>query len=74
MLAYKTERQAILEMRKHLAWYLKGLRNTAALKEALLKCVTKREICDLLGAWLNGCGWLGHSSSPDDIFPRQAGL
>jgi nifR3 family TIM-barrel protein len=51
MLAYKAERQAILEMRKHLAWYLKGIRNTAALKEALFKCVTKRDICDLLGVW-----------------------
>jgi nifR3 family TIM-barrel protein len=51
MMAYKTEYQAATEMRKHLAWYLKGLRNTAALKAALFQCAGKREILSLLNAW-----------------------
>jgi nifR3 family TIM-barrel protein len=51
MMAYKTECQAVMEMRKHLAWYLKGLQNTAALKAALFKCVKRQEFHDLCGAW-----------------------
>lgn len=51
MMAYKTEYQAATEMRKHMAWYLKGLRNTAALKAAIFKCVKRQEYHDLCDAW-----------------------
>jgi nifR3 family TIM-barrel protein len=51
MALYKNEAQAVVEMRKHLAWYLKGLRHTASLKAALFQCRQKGEVYTLLNAW-----------------------
>jgi len=39
MMEEKPEDKAITEMRKHMAWYLKGLPKTAPLKEKLFHCV-----------------------------------
>ena len=39
----KGEKIALLEMRTHAAWYLKGLENSTKLKEAIFKTKTKEE-------------------------------
>lgn len=44
----KNEKVAILEMRSHVAWYLKGLPNSTFIKNDLFKCVSKEELIDLL--------------------------
>lgn len=36
-LKYKNEHKAVTEMRKHLGWYLKGLKNSARIKEIINK-------------------------------------
>lgn len=48
-LALKGEDVGIREMRKHLAWYLKGLSHTAPLKEAIFRSKTYEEVITLLG-------------------------
>lgn len=48
----KGERAAVLEMRKHLAWYLKGLPHTAHLKESIFKAKTRAEITCLFEEYL----------------------
>jgi nifR3 family TIM-barrel protein len=50
--ALKGESKSIPEMRKHLAWYLKGLPRTAALKENLFHCRTMEEVEMLLNGYL----------------------
>lgn len=37
MLEYKGERTAVCEMRKHIGWYLKGVRNQARIKEHIFR-------------------------------------
>lgn len=37
MMQYKNERTAVCEMRKHIGWYLKGVRNSSKIKEHLFK-------------------------------------
>ena len=44
----KGEKKAMPEMRKHLAWYLKGLPRTAALKGALFRCTSLAEASQLM--------------------------
>ena len=43
---------ALLEIRSHAAWYLKGLPNTKELKEAIFKTNTHEEIINLLDNYL----------------------
>jgi nifR3 family TIM-barrel protein len=50
--ALKGESKALPEMRKHLAWYLKGLPRTAALKEHLFHCRSMEEVEALLNGYL----------------------
>ncbi|MCL1804538.1 MAG: tRNA dihydrouridine synthase DusB [Clostridiales bacterium] len=52
--ALKGEGKAIPEMRKHLAWYLKGLPRTAALKEKLFHCRSMEEVEELMKGYLAG--------------------
>lgn len=44
----KSEKLALLEMRTHAAWYLKGLENSTKLKEAIFKTKTKEEFLKLI--------------------------
>lgn len=48
MLTYKSERSALLEMRKHAAWYLKGLDNSSAVKNAINHCADRNEFLSLI--------------------------
>ncbi len=52
LLETKDEKVALLEIRNHAAWYLKGIKNTKELKENIFKTKTKKEIIDLLDKYL----------------------
>ncbi|MFC4600614.1 tRNA dihydrouridine synthase DusB [Cohnella hongkongensis] len=47
------ERVAVREMRKHLAWYLKGLPDSAAAKNAVMELQTRAEVEAVLGDYVN---------------------
>ncbi len=42
------ERSGVLEMRKHVAWYLKGMRNSTYVKDMIFKLTNKEDIIALL--------------------------
>lgn len=48
----KCEKLALLEMRTHTAWYLKGIKNSTKLKEAIFKTKTKEQFMNLLNTFL----------------------
>lgn len=50
-ISLKGEDSGIREMRKHLAWYLKGLKHTAPLKEAIFRTKKKAEVMRLLESY-----------------------
>lgn len=52
MIDLKGEDMGVIEMRKHIAWYLKGLPHTAPVKEGVFKAKTRREACALLEEYL----------------------
>ena len=53
MIATKGEKLAILEMRKHMAWYLKGLRGGAKIRNLINGCTTKEEMTNILSQYLD---------------------
>lgn len=53
---YKGERIGIKEMRKHIAWYLKGLRGTASLRNHINTIGTKEEMKNVLIEYLQNEG------------------
>ena len=48
LLEIKPEKTAILEMRTHAAWYIKGLKNSAEIKREIFKCENKEELIKIL--------------------------
>lgn len=52
LIALKGERQAVMEMRKHMAWYLKGLRGSARVKDEVVRTTTREEMVRSLEAYL----------------------
>ncbi|MBQ9197192.1 MAG: tRNA dihydrouridine synthase DusB [Clostridia bacterium] len=48
MLEWKGERSAVLEMRKHLCWYIHGKRGAARLRTQITAACTMAEVFDLL--------------------------
>lgn len=54
MIVFKGEQVAVREMRKHIAWYLKGLPHTAQTKDRIFHAVSKEEVNDLLQSYLVG--------------------
>lgn len=52
MIASKGEKLAILEMRKHVAWYLKGLRGGSKVRSLINGCNTKEEMEGILLRYL----------------------
>ena len=44
LLEIKNEKVAILEMRTHAAWYIKGMKDSAIIKNKIFKCETKEEL------------------------------
>lgn len=52
LLSTKNEKVALLEMRTHIAYYLKGIPGTKELKQKIFKTKTKKEIINLLDDFL----------------------
>ncbi|MDR0286105.1 MAG: tRNA dihydrouridine synthase DusB [Clostridiales bacterium] len=50
---YKGEYTAAKEMRKHIAWYLKGYRNSAVIRDRVFKALTKAQLIDILEEYRN---------------------
>lgn len=50
---YKGERTAVLEMRKHLAWYIHGLPGSAAIRAQIFKTQNKEEVLEILRDYLS---------------------
>ncbi len=51
----KGEHTGVCEMRKHIAWYIKGMRNATYVKEKVFRISDKEEIIELLQEYLYGC-------------------
>ena len=49
----KNERIAVKEMRKHAAWYLKGIRGNAHVRNEINECDTREELVNLLNGLAN---------------------
>ncbi|WP_347451990.1 tRNA dihydrouridine synthase DusB [Acetoanaerobium noterae] len=47
-LKYKTQHKAVTEMRKHLGWYLKGLKNSARIKDHINKMYEPSDVINAL--------------------------
>ena len=52
LLKIKPERVAILEMRSHIAWYIKGLPNCVEVKNECFRATTKKELEKILNNYL----------------------
>lgn len=52
----KGEKNAIKEMRKHLAWYLKNLKNAAKIRDKMNQLETKKEVIDCLSEYFETIG------------------
>jgi len=52
LIALKNEYIAVKEMRKHAAWYLKGIRGNAKVRNAINECNTREELVTLLGSFV----------------------
>lgn len=48
LLEIKPEKTSVLEMRTHAAWYIKGLKNSAEVKNKIFKCENKEELIKIL--------------------------
>ena len=48
LIALKNEHIAVREMRKHAAWYLKGIRGNATVRNGINECSTRDELVSLL--------------------------
>ena len=58
-ISYHGERLGILEMRKHLAWYIKGLPHSAPVKNALQQCKDADSIREILEEYFSRLVKLG---------------
>ncbi len=52
MIEYKGEGVGVREMRKHIGWYLKGLRNAAEMRDRINKLEGYQEVCEALKNYL----------------------
>ena len=50
----KNEKVAVLEMRSHITWYLKGISNTNELKEQIFKINKIEELKKLIKDYMDG--------------------
>ncbi|MDZ7671480.1 MAG: tRNA dihydrouridine synthase DusB [Halanaerobiales bacterium] len=50
---YYGEKVAIPKMRKHISWYLKGMKNSSYVKDKINKLTNKKEIIDTLNEYKN---------------------
>jgi len=59
-ISFHGERLGILEMRKHLAWYIKGLPHSAPVKNALQQCKDASSIEAILDDYFSKLVQLGY--------------
>ena len=52
LLKIKSEKTSILEMRSHIAWYLKGLPESQSVKNEVFKAKTSEELKNILNNYL----------------------
>jgi len=52
LLDTKSEKLALLEIRSHAAWYLKGINNTSELKNEIFKTTKKEEFINLIDNYI----------------------
>lgn len=52
LIEFKGERTAVLEMRKHIAWYVKGMRNCTYIREQVNKLENRQQVIDVLEHFL----------------------
>ena len=48
LIKYKNEKTALLEIRSHISWYLKGEKNSKEVKEMICKAKTKEEVLKII--------------------------
>ena len=53
LIALRGEAVAVREMRKHLAWYLKGLKGSARIKDIIMEETKRDEMVNLLNNFVN---------------------
>ncbi|AOZ92785.1 tRNA dihydrouridine synthase DusB [Paenibacillus crassostreae] len=53
LIAMRGEQHAVLEMRKHLAWYLKGLKGSARIKDEIMEETRRDEMVKILEDYVN---------------------
>lgn len=56
LLEFKEEKVAVLEMRSHIAWYLKGLEGSNDVKREIFKATEKKEVLEILNKFRNNIG------------------
>lgn len=53
LLSFKDEKTAVLEMRSHIAWYLKGLDGVNEIKREIFKATTEKDVLEILTKFKN---------------------
>lgn len=53
LLQIKSEKVVVLEMRTHIAWYIKGMKNSSEIKNKIFKCEDKNELIKILTEYIN---------------------
>lgn len=53
LLSFKDEKTAVLEMRSHIAWYLKGLDGVNEVKGEIFKATTEKDVLEILTKFKN---------------------
>lgn len=53
LLSFKDEKTAVLEMRSHIAWYLKGLDGVNEVKREIFKATTEKDVLEILTKFKN---------------------
>lgn len=56
--SFKGEHKAVTEMRKHIAWYFKGLKGSARVRELINKALTVKELGEILKDYSRSLGEL----------------
>lgn len=70
LIALRGEAVAVREMRKHLAWYLKGLKGSARIKDIIMEETKRDELVKLLNQFVDQLEWGDESS--DSVYPPVA--
>lgn len=66
LIALKGENVAVKEMRKHMAWYLKGLTGAARVKDAIMEMLKRDEMVRALNDYVEHLAAQTSSSSQEE--------